>query len=272
MTLAAFPVDYIPHQPAPDGLALSFADVFSRKEMETGPARLRRVASINGGQLDQPFQFTNAEYEYFRAWLEHSIDAGADWFTMPLFLGADYTDAVEARFVKGSISPKRADGGWRVETKLDLTALPVISSDALDAIIGEAGSGLPEWPSQLLANPLDDEFVHVLADPLLRGDDKGAQPDQARIVTVMPTRMSFAWPFTWSDFETFKGYLKWRLSWGQKWQTMPVFRGASFQNLTARFVNGTLKATREGPEWVVRGDLELRDLAPLSLADAAALL
>ncbi|MGA7673552.1 MAG: hypothetical protein WCA78_00725 [Rhizomicrobium sp.] len=271
-SLPAWPAYAIDPFPLNDNFGHTFSDKLAREPFEQGAARQRRINRSAFAGIPMTWAMTPVQYEIFRTWLEFLDKAGADWFTMDVFRDDDYENT-QVRFVKGSISPKRQGGEWIVNANIELNDLSTLSSAALDAEIGAADASiLPPWPEAvLLPEPLNDQFAHQLADPINRADFSSGDIEQTRPFTAAATLFDISWPFTNAQYKTFRAFVKWRLADGEKWFTIPFFHGSDYDDRTVRFVKKTLGSSRNGYDWIVKAQIEMRDFAPLSEADATIL-
>jgi hypothetical protein len=247
----------IDHQPV-NGYAHVFADRRGRGEVEQGIARQRSLYSAALMTLNMVWAFSNAKFETFRTFYDRTVNCG-DQFTIDVFTGSAYQN-VTANFVKGKLRTDRQGGEWIVSADLETDELPVMSSGALDALIGAAGAGLPAWPAQLPSQPLNESLNVAFPDPLIRADFDDGYAPQRRVFFAAPATYAAVIPLSYSQYDLFRAWRKYRILNGQGWFTMPVFRGNSYQTRTVRIAKGGLKASWEGPDWLLNIALEMRDL------------
>lgn len=259
--------------PLNETYAHSFGDARQKNAVEQGPARQRRIYSKALVKIDIEWMFLPAEFETFYGFYDQTLDDGVIAFDFPVFTGSAY-ETISVNFVKGSMKPRRAEGQWKVSATLECDALPVMSSGALDAIIGAApgGGALPDWPADFVPNPLERDFDVTLPDPTIRSDFEDGYLPQSRKFKSAPAVMAVTWPMANAQYDAFRAWLSYRVFGGEGWFTIPVFRGGSYETRPARFVQGSLKATREGEDWLVHSKLELRDLPSLAGAVPSAIL
>ena len=243
-----------------EGLQHVFADKLLRTEFEQGAARQRRRTRSSLMTMQVRWAMSPAQYELFNTWRE--LDAGADWFSMSVYRDDDYED-VQARFVKSSIQVKRQDGEWIVDAKLEMTPLSTLTSAQLDAAIGAAGAGMPDWPQDYFpAEPLNSDYAIQIPDTGVRSDFDFGDVEQSKPFANGPATFTVTWPFSNYRYKLFRAWLNWRLGEGERWFTVPIFRGDDYETLQARFVKGSLTASREGDDWIVKAKLETADLPP----------
>jgi hypothetical protein len=260
---AAWPAGSIDPYPLNESFAHVFADRLSRNTNEQGMAKQRSVYRTALVTLQMSWAFSAAGFETFRTFYDRTVDGGTLPFTMDAFTGSAYEN-LTLNFVKGSVKPKKQGGEWIVAAELETAELSVMSSGALDALIGAApGDGsLPVWPSNYFGSePLGNDFDAAFPDPSMRGDFEDGYAPQQRIFKAAPATLTASYPMTNAKYDAFRAWRKYRAFNGEGRFSMAVFRGGSYENHDARIVKGSLKATRQGPDWLVRMALELRDLA-----------
>lgn len=107
--------------PAPlrSGFQLARQSGVERTDMESGPARQRRVTRSKLHEVPASWLFTDAQMAAFRSFFDNDISGGADWFTATWRLW-DGAATRELRFISGEFSVDAAGNGlWRVSAKLD---------------------------------------------------------------------------------------------------------------------------------------------------------
>lgn len=256
--------------PENDGLEITLANRTYRTPMEQGLARQRSMAATAFETMTVKFSLTPAQLEIFHTWRAGFLSGGSAWFYMPVFLDADYYECI-CRIVKDDVQPSRADGEWSLSLKLEYVPPATLSADELTAVIGAAGSALPAWPeSALIAEPLNENYAIALPNTVMRSDIDFGSIDQSSPFANGPATVSASWPMSNDQFRIFRGWWRWRLAWGQRWFTCPVFVGANLRTLPVRFVGGSLTAARAGNSWTVSGKIETAYLLPAD--DTAAVL
>lgn len=268
---ASLPIwpDYaLPHSPFDSDYTFTTGDTRVRTALEQGTPRQRRASDLSLDTFQLRWQFTAAQYELFRGFVDTALAGGSGWFVIPIFIDTDYV-SLPSRFVKGSIdNRKRADAKWEVTATLEVANLPVMASADLDAAIGAApGDGsLPAWPTAVLDPvPLNDNFAHIIADGINRADQTTGDIEQDRPFRQMPALYQWSIPLTNAQYQIYRGFLFWRCKGGDGWFTAPMMRGGSYETQAVRIVAGTRKDTRSGGDWIASAQLEVADLAPFSL-------
>lgn len=102
------------------------ADPLLRTEMDSGPARVRRVFTSVPEFVDVKFKFSLAELGIFEKFWKETLFHGADWFDIDLANGAG-ENTVQARF---TAPPKRStlarENYWTVTARLEVRNFPVV--------------------------------------------------------------------------------------------------------------------------------------------------
>lgn len=257
---AAWPTAKIAYQPLNDGYGHDFSEPRKRTPFEQGEARQRRVVRSAKTLIHIAWAFTPAGYQIFRAFLSWSIADGADPFTMPVLTGspAAYQN-LTVNFVKGSIEPKRDRGEWIVTAQLETDELPVMTSGALDALIGAAGA-TPVWPAALPQAPQNNDMAVQLPDGLVRSDFEQGLIEQRRVFSAAPALYTQSWILSDAEYDLFRAWRKYRIKGGDAWFACPIFRDLAYVNLWVRIVAGSLSARRDGADWRLTAQLEMADL------------
>jgi hypothetical protein len=196
-------------------------------------------------------------------WRQTKISGRADWFAMPIFRDTDYETAT-VRFVKGSIAPSRQDGEWIVSAKVELYTLSTLTDDALSAAVAiDATADLPAWPQDALGyEPLAEDYAVTLPDTLVRADFDQGSLDQVQPFVNGPAMFAVSWPFTDAQYAIFRAWVALILIDGGRRFTVPLFYGADYVTIEARFVAGTVTASRVGDGWQVKAQVETASLLP----------
>lgn len=117
-----------------DGYKISPQNATVRTEMETGPARQRRLSASTPTQLSVKWILSRLEFKVFEAWFKHTIFDGTAWFLMPVDNGMGLTHT-DCRFV-GPYSVELASKGiYNVSANIEVRTMPVISKEELFAIL-----------------------------------------------------------------------------------------------------------------------------------------
>lgn len=251
------------YEPLNSSLVHVFDDKRIRTGVEQSIARHRSAYSAALHHVQMSWMMSPSDMETFRIFYDDTVNGGVTPFTMPIFTGSAYTN-VTVNFIKGSDSYERAEQEWKVSAAIETAPLPVMTSAALDAIIGAATPGaLPSWPAQWLPNPLERDVKLSVPQVLIRSDlEDGLQP-QARPFMASPAFDEITLPMVNATFDAFRAWRIYRIYNGEGWFSMPVFRGGSYETHNVRIVAQSLKATRDGYDWLTHMKLEMRDLPAL---------
>lgn len=117
-------LDQLPYQPVTDSPEPTLHEDLLRSDWPEGPIAARRRFNTPARQ-DQAWDFTNADYELFRAWYRLALLDGTRWFTLPVWTGDRYRDC-QARFAEPPEARWRGGVAWRVEARLELKLLPTL--------------------------------------------------------------------------------------------------------------------------------------------------
>lgn len=117
MATPAFPAG-LPAAQAP-GHAISPGLQFKRTEMQGGPARQRRIYAGVFSGVNVSWIFTNAQLLTYRDFKENTISGGARAFTMDVWLGATFTNAL-VRFKTADNEKHRGPDSWEVSVEIEI--------------------------------------------------------------------------------------------------------------------------------------------------------
>lgn len=107
-----------------------------RSTMESG--RIRQRIRFSGARETYSVQwtFSDSEFEFFRAWFEHTISGGLDWFDISLPVGgAGELKTVSARFIGQYSDSHLAVLNHRVSATLETESPIIQDSSWTDAIL-----------------------------------------------------------------------------------------------------------------------------------------
>ena len=83
--------------------AIEPAPLTVRSEMESGPARVRRISTQRNDTITVSWTLSRVQFAQFRTFFQTSLKHGVEWFNMPLFAGVTPDGACnnleEARFI-----------------------------------------------------------------------------------------------------------------------------------------------------------------------------
>ena len=119
---------------AVDGYKISPQNATVRTEMETGPARQRRLSASMPTQLSVKWILTRFEMKIFEAWFRHIIFDGTAWFVMSVDNGLGLTET-DCRFIGPYTVELAAKGIYNVSATLEVRDMPVMSKEELLANI-----------------------------------------------------------------------------------------------------------------------------------------
>jgi len=103
-----------------------------RTSMEGGPERQRRVFTQVPARYKTTFILNNREYETFRGFFKHSLNEGADYFTIELDLDTGLT-VETVRFIEPYTAKKLSHLHWSVEGSIE-SAQPTVLNETLTGI------------------------------------------------------------------------------------------------------------------------------------------
>ena len=125
---------------AVDGYKISPQNATVRTEMETGPARQRRLSASMPTQLSVKWILSRFEFKVFEAWFKHVIFDGTSWFVMPVDNGMGLTET-DCRFI-GAYSVELASKGiYNVSATLEVRTMPILTLEEINAVL-EAGGDI----------------------------------------------------------------------------------------------------------------------------------
>jgi len=110
-----------------------------RTSMEGGPERQRRVFTQVPARYKITFILNNHEYEIFRGFFKHSLNEGADYFTIELDLDIGLT-VETVRFIEPYTAKKLSHLHWSVEGSIE-SAQPTVLNETLTDIYVHLGAG-----------------------------------------------------------------------------------------------------------------------------------
>jgi hypothetical protein len=111
--------------------------------------------------------------------------------------------------------------------------------------------------------PLSDGYAIKMPDPFQRTDMSQGPAKQFRVFRNAPATFTVAWPMTNQEFEIFNGLAE-ETGGVYAWHSLQVFRGASYETMKVRVVQGTYEPEINGDGWIVRGQLETMSYRPLA--------
>ena len=113
--------------PAPllDGYSLKTDSRLRRTEMESGPAKQRRVATSGPTAVSLSWVFNRQQYAVFAAWFHHIVADGQEWFDMTLRT-AQGENTVRVRF-KETPTERYTAPHWRVEASCEIESIPLMT-------------------------------------------------------------------------------------------------------------------------------------------------
>lgn len=119
-------------------------------KMDSGYSRSRRRFKNPPTEMAVSFLFSNDQQEIFEGWYHHIINAGTDWFVMPIKVGKVLVDH-QCQFV-GDYSQKCPSNNlWTITAKLLVKNLRVISEDETIGRIHDVAQ-----PTQVVRDELDE--------------------------------------------------------------------------------------------------------------------
>ncbi|ARQ46670.1 hypothetical protein [Oxalobacter formigenes] len=116
---------------AVDGYKISPQNATVRTEMETGPARQRRLSASMPTQLSVKWIMQRLEFKVFEAWFKHTIFDGTAWFVMEVDNGMGMTET-DCRFVGPYTVELAAKGIYNVSATLEVRDMSVMTSEELE--------------------------------------------------------------------------------------------------------------------------------------------
>ena len=113
--------------PAPllDGYSLKPDSRLRRTEMESGPAKQRRIATAGPTVVTLSWIFNRQQYAVFSAWFHHIVADGQEWFDMTLRT-AQGENTVRVRF-KEPPTDRYTAPFWRVEANCEIESIPLMT-------------------------------------------------------------------------------------------------------------------------------------------------
>tara|TARA_B110000196_G_scaffold317906_1_gene332070 strand:- start:6664 stop:7143 length:480 start_codon:yes stop_codon:yes gene_type:complete len=119
-------------------------------KMDSGYSRSRRRFKNPPTEMAVSFLFSNDQQEIFEGWYHHIINAGTDWFVMPVKVGSVVTDH-ECKFIGDYSQKSPSKNLWTITAKLLVKNLRVISEDETIGRIHEIAQ-----PTQVVRDELDE--------------------------------------------------------------------------------------------------------------------
>jgi hypothetical protein len=95
---------------------------------------------------------------------------------------------------------------------------------------------------------------------LLRTDMEIGAARVRRITADAPTKVRLRWLFRQSEMALFEAWYHYRLADGARWFRINLASGQGIQEMEARFVSRPARALERGMRFVVRAELEVREL------------
>lgn len=123
----------------------------------------------------------------------------------------------------------------------------------------------PAWPDFIVDPfPLNDNYEQDAPDAVLRSDFEQGEARQRNIFRNAPTVFTLQWAMSPEQYQIFKGFLT-AVNGGKF--TIPVFSDTGYVTVTAQFVKGSIKTTRDGNDFIVAAQLETMDSLSLGPTD-----
>jgi hypothetical protein len=119
-------------------------------KMDSGYSRSRRRFKNPPAEMPASFLFSNDQQEIFEGWYQHIINAGTDWFVMPIKVGKVLVDH-QCKFVGDYSQKSPSNNLWTITAKLLVKNLRVISEDETISRIHDIAD-----PTQAVRDGLDD--------------------------------------------------------------------------------------------------------------------
>lgn len=118
--------------PSINGYRFTAGKTFTRTDVEQGPARQRRRFTSAPAEVQTSWTLTLYQFETFEAWWIHTLQGGADWFSVPLGNGKG-RQTVTARFTQPYEASWIGSETVRVTGSLEVTDFPTLTAVELAA-------------------------------------------------------------------------------------------------------------------------------------------
>ena len=120
-----WPSNVLPYEPIRSTYNLVHQDDNARTSMDVGPQRVRRRFTDTTHIVAVEWHWTALEFEYFRAFYEDDLQAGALWFDISLFTGSEY-QTKRCRFMGPFDSNDRGYQHWTVRAQMEVRDLGTV--------------------------------------------------------------------------------------------------------------------------------------------------
>ena len=121
----------LPNPPADIGNSTTVSTI--RTKMDSGRVRQRSRFTAAVRSVPCTWELSDAEFKVFQAVYHWKLTQGADWFTIPLALGASLT-TYTARFATPWSAKGSAVLRWTVSATLEVEVGSVLTEAELDAL------------------------------------------------------------------------------------------------------------------------------------------
>lgn len=128
--MATWPAALAATTPYVNGLEIRPDDPVRRTDMESGPARTRRIYTAAPSTYPVQWEFTAEEFAIFEAWHHYELLDGAAWFTVSLANGKGIS-SYEARMKQMWKAKAKTGLTWIVNVELEVRARPLMTAAEL---------------------------------------------------------------------------------------------------------------------------------------------